>query len=143
MTVNVSTCSVECTRQWRCLLEMVYGFNAKTYDPYHVGQVQPEILEAALWIMEVWNSELTDPIGFRNAYDLSGRFRFLLIFNYKPEKDFPDEGQFWITYSYLGDLKKKIAGLINNPPLPREEYEKLAGKYSQLISKPINYHHHH
>jgi hypothetical protein len=141
--INILTNSDETNNLWRCLLENVFGLKARCYKARDFKILSKEMLEASLWIAEVWDTTLSDPVGFRTAYELAGKFRFLLIFNNKPEKNFPDEGPFWITYSYFGDLKKKIDRLINNPPLPREQYEELAGKYPQLISKPINYHHHH
>lgn len=141
--MNILTDTYEIGRLWCCLLEKTFNWKAFSYRHHVNKSLSRDMLAARLWITEVWDASLSDPVGFRTARELAGKFRFLLIFNYKPEKSFPDEGPFWITYSYFEDLKKKIDGLINNPPLPREEYEELAGKYPQLISKPVNYHHHH
>ena len=140
--INIVTCSDETNNLWRCLLENVLGLNAKCYKARDFKMLSKEMLNASLWIVEVWDTTLSDPVGFRTAYELAGNFRFLLIFNKKPEVNFPDEGPFWITYSYLDDLKKKVEALIGQPPLEKSEYEILSKNYPELIVRPVSHHHH-
>jgi hypothetical protein len=140
--INILTYSDETNNLWRCLLENVFGLKARCYKARDFKILSKEMLEASLWIAEVWDTTLSDPVGFRTAYELAGNFRFLLIFNKKPEESFSDEGPFWITYSYLGDLKKKIEELIGQPPLEKSEYEVLSKNYPELILRPISHHHH-
>ena len=140
--INIVTCSDETNNLWRCLLENVLGLTARCYKARDFKILSKEMLDASLWIVEVWDTTLSDPVGFRTAYELAGKFRFLLIFNYKPEKDFPDEGPFWITYSFTGSLKKKIDTFVSQPLLQKKEYETMAKRYPQLISRPVAHHHH-
>lgn len=97
--INILTYSDETNNLWHCLLENVLGLTARCYKTHDFKILSKEMLDASLWIVEVWDTTLSDPVGFRTAYELAGNFRFFLIFNKKPEESFPDEGQFWITYS--------------------------------------------
>lgn len=140
--INIAASSSQSNSRWRCLVEHCMAYKARLYDPYHVGQVLPEMLEAALWIMEVWNSELTDPVGFRNACGLAGSSRILLVFNKRPDEDFPTEGPFWITYAFTESIKDKIDSMLSQPPIEKAQFEELLKKYPDLGRKPERSHHH-
>ncbi len=140
--INIITSCEETGKQWKCLLENVLGFRTVLYDPYHAGQASQNMLDASLWIMEVWNSDVSDPVGFRNALSLAGSNRILLVFNKIPEKNFPEEGNFWITYSFTESIKDKIDFMLSQKPIKKAQFERLLEKYPDLGKKPEKSHHH-
>jgi hypothetical protein len=141
--VNIVSSSEEIGENWKCLVEKKLGFKGRCYLSCNINTLsRDEILNTLLWIIEVWdNDNLKNPVGFRTAYQLAGSFRILLVFNRKPEIDFPDEGTFWITYSYFDSIIDKINTILDQKPVLKADFEILLSKYPELGYIPKDTHH--
>lgn len=133
---------------WLCLASNVLGLSARGFIAGDIGSLSKQVLETdALWIVEVWNTERRpyDPIGFRVAELLVPGRKLLLVFNVKPQPSLPDEGPFWITYSFMGNLRQKIDTVLAGPPVERQSLEHLKKEHSVLGRRvlPGAHHHHH
>ena len=143
--VNIVTCYERTAQAWRCFVEQVIGIPAKWYKADDIRSLSnKELVRGSLWIIEIWNPGVhpVDPLGARTALLLAGWARMLLVFNIKPDLNFPDEGPFWITYSFTGDLITKIRFLLSQPPIGKVEYDLILDKYLILRRKPRADHHH-
>lgn len=143
MKANILTGSEKTSRALKRYMVYVMGFKERNCQIMLFGQasgLSPDNLKAELWMIETWHPfEPDNPEGFRTAYKLAGRSKFLLLFYDVPE-GFPEDGFFWCN-PITCDLNEKITEAIDNPPPTKAEFDQLIKLWPALAHEPKDHHH--
>lgn len=120
----------------KSVVEAATGRKAGIFDLDNI-QMSEKPAESCLWIMDVWDNSLFEAKGFTTAWNIAKMnngvdHRFLLIFNYMPDSAFPEEGPFWITYSFSDSLKNKMEKILKAPPTTEAEFVTLKTRFPVL-----------
>ncbi len=143
MKTNILIGSQELSRALRRYLVYVKGHKSGNFNILMLTDniaLSHDILKANFWIIEAWQPfENRNPAGFRTAYKLAGRSKFLLFFYDIPD-GFPEDGSFWCN-PIICNLSNKISDVIGNPPPTKADFERLIELWPALGHYPKTHHH--
>jgi hypothetical protein len=139
MNVNIVTSDVIINSVWLHIIRSMFSCTPKCFTLYDISMLRAEdVVAVDLWIIEAFID--CDAVGFRTALSLAGTSRILLIVNPDGISNVNDYGEFWITYSFRGNLSQKIEKILQEQPRKRNEFEELLQLYPGLGNPPRNIH---
>jgi hypothetical protein len=140
MKVNILVGTEELAQAFKRLLK--YVFNIDKVNIFFLGQTKAlsyEVLEADFWIIEAFHPfEPNNPEGFRTAYKLAGKSKFLLLLLNVPQ-NFPNEGKFWCNI-FTSNICAKIREVLDTLPPTKKDFDALTKIWPQLLYEPKRHH---
>jgi len=124
---------------WLTILKSKYNCMLQCSTLYDVISLSyKDILNIDLWVIEAFIDD--DPVGFRTALSLAGSNKILLVINPPISSYVNSEGDYWITYSFRGNLVEKIQRILTETPRLKKDYENLIEICPALGQPPKNTH---